>query len=101
MRFARAIRIYQPLPRQRRFKLDTTLDYEPNIFHSYLLPFLENRSGIAPEHYRKLDELYQRLDEFFDINNTQAIPADSVVREFIGPRRESEQNRIKRGYDSR
>ena len=73
------------------FKLDTTLDYEPNIFHSYLLPFLENRSGIAPEHYRKLDELYQRLDEFFDINNTQAIPADSVVREFIGPRRESEQ----------
>ena len=66
------------------FKLDTTLDYEPNIFHSFLLPFLETRSNIAPQHYRKLDDLYQRLDEFFDINDTEAIPADSVIREFIG-----------------
>jgi len=65
------------------FKLDTTLDYEPNIFHSYLLPFLD-RKRIAPEHYRKIDDLYQRLDEFFDINDTSIIPADSVIREFIG-----------------
>ena len=65
------------------FKLDTTLDYEPNIFHSYLLPFLD-RKRIAPEHYRKSDDLYQRLDEFFDINDTSIIPADSVIREFIG-----------------
>ena len=65
------------------FKLDTTLDYEPNIFHSYLLPFLD-RTDIAPEHYRKIDDLYQRLDEFFDINDVDAIPADSVIREFIG-----------------
>lgn len=27
------------------FKLDTTLDYEPNIFHSFLLPFLEDRGA--------------------------------------------------------
>ncbi len=66
------------------FKLDTTLDYEPNIFHSFLLPFLESGKNIAPQHYRKLDDLYQRLDEFFDINDTEAIPADSVIREFIG-----------------
>ena len=65
------------------FKLDTTLDYEPNIFHSYLLPFLD-RTDIAPEYYRKIDDLYQRLDEFFDINDVDAIPADSVIREFIG-----------------
>lgn len=75
-----------PFRDSAKFKLDTTLDYEPNIFHSYLLPFLEDRRGIAPEHYRKLDDLYQRLDEFFDINNTDAIPQDSVVREFIGPK---------------
>ena len=73
------------------FKLDTTLDYEPNIFHSFLLPFLEGRRGIAPEHYRKLDDLYQRLDEFFDINNTDAIPQDSVIREFIGPKQTQDQ----------
>ena len=73
------------------FKLDTTLDYEPNIFHSFLLPFLEDRRGIAPEHYRKLDDLYQRLDEFFDINNTDAIPQDSVIREFIGPKQTQDQ----------
>ena len=30
------------------FKLDTTLDYEPNIFHSYLLPFLENVPASLP-----------------------------------------------------
>lgn len=65
------------------FKLDTTLDYEPNIFHSYLLPFLD-RTDIAPEYYRKIDDLYQRLDEFFDINDVDVIPADSVIREFIG-----------------
>lgn len=70
------------------FKLDTTLDYEPNIFHSYLLPFLEDRRGIAPEHYRKLDDLYQRLDEFFDINDVNCIPQDSVIREFIGKKEE-------------
>ncbi len=73
------------------FKLDTTLDYEPNIFHSFLLPFLEDRRGIAPEHYRKLDDLYQRLDEFFDINNTDTIPQDSVIREFIGPKQTQDQ----------
>lgn len=66
-----------------KFKLDTTLDYEPNIFHSYLLPFLD-RTDIAPEHYRKLDDLYQRLDEFFDINDVDAIPENSIIREFIG-----------------
>lgn len=70
------------------FKLDTTLDYEPNIFHSYLLSFLEDRRGIAPEHYRKLDDLYQRLDEFFDINDVNCIPQDSVIREFIGKKEE-------------
>ena len=48
----------------------------------YLLPFLD-RTDIAPEHYRKIDDLYQRLDEFFDINDVDAIPADSVIREFI------------------
>lgn len=66
------------------FKLDTTLDYEPNIFHSYLLPFLEERKQISPLHYKKLDDLYQRLDEFLDINNVSSIPQDSVIREFIG-----------------
>ena len=67
-----------------KYKLDTTLDYEPNIFHSYLLPFLELKKDICPEHYRKLDDLYQRLDEFFDINDLSPIPQDSVIREFIG-----------------
>ena len=28
------------------FKLDTTLDYEPNIFHSYLLPFWRIAGGL-------------------------------------------------------
>lgn len=27
------------------FKLDTTLDYEPNIFHSYLLPIFGRSQG--------------------------------------------------------
>lgn len=66
-----------------KYKLDTTLDYEPNIFHNFLLPFLERRK-INPASYRRLDDLYQRLDEFFDINDISAIPSDSVIREFIG-----------------
>lgn len=77
-----------PFRDQADFKLDTTMDYEPSIFHSYLLPFLEQR-GMSPELYHRLEELYRKLDEFFDINDTGAIPADSVIREFIGSRQRS------------
>lgn len=69
-----------------KYKIDTTLDYEPNIFHKFLLPFLD-RPHIRPDSYRRLDDLYQRLDEFFDINDLSVIPSDSVIREFIGPKK--------------
>ena len=59
----------------------------------YFLLYNPIRKFIAKreEHYRKLDDLYQRLDEFFDINNTDAIPQDSVIREFIGPKQTQDQ----------
>lgn len=66
-----------------RFKLDTTMGYEPNIFHVFLAPILD-RPRMDQEAFRQIDSLYQRLDEFFDINDISPIPQNSVIREFIG-----------------
>ncbi|HAN44773.1 MAG TPA: hypothetical protein DCP97_05215 [Ruminococcaceae bacterium] len=63
-------------------KIDSTLDYEPSVFHYYLLPFL-NELKNKSVHSERIEQLCSGLNSFKDIKE-EFIPADTHLREFIG-----------------
>lgn len=64
------------------FKIDSSLDYEACVFHQYILPILGPvlEDPVFGEKARQIIEIF---DAFYDIDHT-LIPADSLLREFIG-----------------
>jgi len=67
------------------FKIDSTMDYEPCIFRSYLEPFMVKAMEMEPQARQVLVELWNKLIGFHEIVDCSSIPGDSVIREFIGP----------------
>ncbi|MBQ8337963.1 MAG: zeta toxin family protein, partial [Oscillospiraceae bacterium] len=63
--------------------VDTTHFYEPCIYHNYLLPIIKKSQINNPKHAETLAELTACLDLFFDAP-CDAVPANSMIREFIG-----------------
>ena len=81
-------RLYiNPYRDNANYKLDSTMDYEPNIFKNYLEPFF-NQDDLEIRAYYTLRSLYERLDRFLNIQDTSPIPAGSVIREFIGKKKD-------------
>ena len=81
-------RLYiNPYRDNANYKLDSTMDYEPNIFKNYLEPFF-NQDDLEIRAYYTLRSLYERLDQFLNIQDTSPIPAGSVIREFIGKKKD-------------
>lgn len=66
------------------FKIDSTMEYEPCIFRSYLEPFMVQAVEMKEEQRRVLVELWNKLIGFHEIQDASPVPADSVIREFIG-----------------
>ena len=82
-------RLYiDPYRDSARFKIDSTMDYEPCIFRSYLEPFMCRAVIMEEEERQVLVELWNKLICFREIVDSAAIPKDSVIREFIGKDRE-------------
>lgn len=82
-------RLYiNPYRDNANYKIDSTMDYEPNIFKNYLIPFFQ-QEDLEVRAYYTLRSLYERLDQFLNINDTSPIPATSVIREFIGQEKHS------------
>ncbi len=63
-------------------KIDSTLDYEPCVFHYHILPFIE---GLKNEPFvgGKFSEIVRVLEKFCDLDK-DLVPVDSHLREFIG-----------------
>lgn len=66
------------------------MDYEPCIFRGYLEPFLHDTSGMDTRERAVLEGLWNKLGAFRTIADASPVPADSVIREFIGERKDEE-----------
>lgn len=74
-------RYIKPFKHAADVVVDTFHLYEPCVYHHYLLPVLAERAQGKPlETFIRLEE---RLQRFADIDKAH-IPADSLLREFIG-----------------
>ena len=63
-------------------KIDTTLDYEPCIFHNFLYPLLDKIDKSNGD-LRELLKMYYGLEMFTDIDEN-LLPENSLLREFVG-----------------
>ncbi len=63
-------------------KIDTTLDYEPCIFHNFLYPLLD-KIDKTNENLNELLKMYYGLEMFTDIDE-KLLPKNSLLREFVG-----------------
>lgn len=66
------------------YKIDSAMDYEPCIYRSYLEPFMQRAVMLEEAQRQELVQLWNKLVSFREIRDSSAIPADSVIREFIG-----------------
>ncbi len=66
------------------FKIDSTMDYEPCIFRTYLEPFMVRAVEMKEDKRQVLVSLWNKLIGFHEIRDASSIPEDSVIREFIG-----------------
>mgnify|MGYP002513321536 CR=1 FL=1 len=73
-----------PFRDEADFKIDSTMDYEPCIFRSYLEPFMVQAVDMDETSRQALVELWNKLTGFHDIRDASPVPQDSVIREFIG-----------------
>lgn len=62
--------------------VNTSHDYEPNIFHHYLFPLLEEALGKGSDYEETYKRLEYALDQFDDISK-EYMPKDSLLQEFI------------------
>ena len=63
-------------------KIDTTLDYEPCIFHNFLYPLLDKIDESNGDLHELL-KMYYGLEMFTDIDEN-LLPENSLLREFVG-----------------
>ena len=64
------------------YRIDSSFDYEGCVFHHYILPML--RGVRDDEKFRdKVQQIIDILEAFDDIDHAY-VPADSLLREFIG-----------------
>jgi uridine kinase len=63
-------------------KIDSALDYEPCIFHHDILPLVRPLLD-EPACGGKICQIIEILEEFYDLE-MEWVPADSLLREFIG-----------------
>ena len=62
------------------YVINTTHDYEPNIFHNYFFPiYNQGKKGKYSAVYRRIASV---LDMFYDIS-AELMPSESLLREFI------------------
>ncbi len=66
------------------FKIDSTMDYEPCIYRTFLEPFMVRAVDMEEEERQVLVSLWNKLIGFHEIQDVSPIPDDSVIREFIG-----------------
>lgn len=71
-----------------KYKLDSTMDYEPCIFRSYLEPFMLRAVTMEEKDRQVLVNLWNKLICFHEIRDASPVPQDSVIREFIGAEQE-------------
>ncbi len=65
------------------FAMNTTYDYEPNVFHNYLFPLLTEAAAFGKTRYSKeFVRLREAFNRFEDIP-AESVPASSMLREFI------------------
>lgn len=67
-----------------KYKIDSTMDYEPCIYRSYLEPFMQRAVMMDEDKRQVLVELWNKLVGFHEIRDASPVPEDSVIREFIG-----------------
>lgn len=72
-----------PYQEEADVMFDTALVYELNIMSKYALPLLEKVDNTS-EHYGEAKRLANFLKYFRPMENTDAIPPNSLLREFIG-----------------
>jgi len=77
-----------PFRDDAHFKIDSTMDYEPCIFRTYLEPFMVKAVDMEEEKRQVLVELWNKLIGFHEIQDASPVPQDSVIREFIGSNQE-------------
>ncbi len=63
--------------------IDTTHFYEPCIYHHFILPIMEKSEITEQKHIETMQDIVKRLEDFYDLT-PDIIPADSMIREFIG-----------------
>ncbi|MEF9983058.1 MAG: hypothetical protein RR710_00810 [Oscillospiraceae bacterium] len=76
------IKYINPFRDEADIKIDTTLDYEPCIFHNYLYPLLDKIPQDSPN-MQELIKMYYALENFEDIDE-DLLPTNSLLREFVG-----------------
>lgn len=79
-------RYLEPFEYQVDFRIDSTMGYEPAMIRPFYLSCLER---VAPEslYYEKARRLMQEYDHVAPLSS-DALPDDSIFREFIGKRGE-------------
>jgi len=72
-----------PFVNEADYMINTTHDYEPHVFHYYLLPLF--RETIERGATKYLDEFIRLKDAFnlFDDISAELLPESSMLREFI------------------
>lgn len=65
-----------------QYKIDSSMDYEGCVFHHYILPMLESLKHHSV-YSGKVRQIVDILEAFDDIDCCH-IPADSLLREFVG-----------------
>lgn len=76
------VKYINPFRDNADIKIDTTLDYEPCIFHNFLYPLLDK----IPKDNVNIIELvrvFYALEMFEDIDES-LLPPNSLLREFVG-----------------
>jgi hypothetical protein len=80
-RFLREKKAISPYRDEVDVKIDSALDYEPCIFHHDILP-RSGRCWMSPLRRENMPDI-EILEAFYDME-MEWVPADSLLREFIG-----------------
>ena len=77
------LKYIRPYIGEADFALNTTYDYEPNVFHNYLFPLLTEAAALGESRYAgEFVRLREAFNMFLDIP-ADVVPESSMLREFI------------------
>ena len=72
-----------PYQEEADIMFDTALVYELSVLKKYAVPLLKQIDNRSP-YYSESKRLLKFLDYFLTIEDESTIPANSILREFIG-----------------